>query len=79
MKSEAYATEIGITLKSIKNARKGTKNWTKTKNALRHTFIFLSAKSYIKKEPYGTVLIMHHFKLSFSTSVRTFNRYYCGR
>ncbi|MFV0085428.1 hypothetical protein ACNF31_13180, partial [Staphylococcus aureus] len=31
-KVEAYATEIGITLKSIKNARKELKNWTKTKN-----------------------------------------------
>ena len=30
-KGEAYATEIGITLKSIKNARKELKNWTKTK------------------------------------------------
>ncbi|MEJ7525623.1 aldehyde dehydrogenase, partial [Staphylococcus epidermidis] len=28
---EAYATEIGVLLKSIKIARKELKNWTKTK------------------------------------------------
>lgn len=59
-KVEAYATEIGITLKSIKNARKELKNWTKTKNVDTPLYLF-PTKSYIKKEPYGTVLIIAPF------------------
>ncbi|HDE4012103.1 TPA: aldehyde dehydrogenase [Staphylococcus aureus] len=63
-KVEAYATEIGITLKSIKNARKELKNWTKTKNVDTPLYIF-PTKSYIKKEPYGTVLIIAPFNYPF--------------
>ncbi|MGC3019441.1 aldehyde dehydrogenase [Staphylococcus aureus] len=63
-KVEAYATEIGITLKSIKNARKELKNWTKTKNVDTHLYLF-PTKSYIKKEPYGTVLIIAPFNYPF--------------
>ena len=57
---EAYATEIGITLKSIKTARKELKNWSKTKQVDTPLFMF-PAKSYIKQEPYGTVLIIGPF------------------
>ncbi|UDI77907.1 aldehyde dehydrogenase [Staphylococcus taiwanensis] len=57
---EAYATEIGITLKSIKSARKELKNWTKTKQVDTPLFMF-PAKSYIKPEPYGTILIIGPF------------------
>ncbi|WP_374188731.1 aldehyde dehydrogenase [Staphylococcus petrasii] len=57
---EAYATEIGILLKSIKMARKELKNWTKTKQVDTPLFMFPS-KSYIKPEPYGTVLIIGPF------------------
>ncbi|HDK8112037.1 TPA: aldehyde dehydrogenase [Staphylococcus aureus] len=63
-KVEAYATEIGITLKSIKNARKELKNWTKTKNVDTPLYSF-PTKSYIKKEPYGTVLIIAPFNYPF--------------
>lgn len=63
-KIEAYATEIGITLKSIKNARKELKNWTKTKNVDTPLYLF-PTKSYIKKEPYGTVLIIAPFNYPF--------------
>ncbi|HDK7823635.1 TPA: aldehyde dehydrogenase [Staphylococcus aureus] len=63
-KVEAYATEIGITLKSIKNARKEIKNWTKTKNVDTPLYLF-PTKSYIKKEPYGTVLIIAPFNYPF--------------
>ncbi|HDB4526318.1 TPA: aldehyde dehydrogenase [Staphylococcus aureus] len=63
-KVEAYATEIGITLKSIKNARKELKNWTKTKNIDTPLYLF-PTKSYIKKEPYGTVLIIAPFNYPF--------------
>ncbi|HDJ4969265.1 TPA: aldehyde dehydrogenase [Staphylococcus aureus] len=63
-KVEAYATEIGITLKSIKNARKELKNWTKTKNVDTPLYLF-PTKSCIKKEPYGTVLIIAPFNYPF--------------
>ncbi|HDH6160360.1 TPA: aldehyde dehydrogenase [Staphylococcus aureus] len=63
-KVEAYATEIGITLKSIKNTRKELKNWTKTKNVDTPLYLF-PTKSYIKKEPYGTVLIIAPFNYPF--------------
>lgn len=57
---EAYATEIGILLKSIKMARKELKNWSKTKQVDTPLFMFPS-KSYINPEPYGTVLIIGPF------------------
>src|SRR5699024_9811266 len=40
-KVETYATEIGYTLKSIKLARKELKNWSKTKQVIRHYICFL--------------------------------------
>ncbi|MGX0427545.1 acyl-CoA reductase-like NAD-dependent aldehyde dehydrogenase [Staphylococcus lugdunensis] len=54
---EAYATEIGIVLKSIKLALKELKSWTKTQQVDTPLFMF-PTKSYIMKEPYGTVLII---------------------
>ncbi|RUN46638.1 aldehyde dehydrogenase, partial [Staphylococcus epidermidis] len=59
-KVEAYATEIGILLKSIKLMRKELKNWSKTKQTDTPLYLF-PTKSYIKKEPYGTVLIIGPF------------------
>lgn len=51
-------------MKSIKNARKELKNWTKTKNVDTPLYLF-PTKSYIKKEPYGTVLIIAPFNYPF--------------
>ena len=59
-KVEAYATEIGMLLKSIKLMRKELKNWSKTKQTDTPLYLF-PTKSYIKKEPYGTVLIIGPF------------------
>ncbi|MGM0795356.1 aldehyde dehydrogenase [Staphylococcus cohnii] len=63
-KVEAYATEIGFTLKNIKSARKELKNWAKTKQINTPLFMF-PTKSYIMKEPYGTVLIIGPFNYPF--------------
>ncbi|AVL77833.1 MULTISPECIES: aldehyde dehydrogenase [Staphylococcus] len=63
-KVEAYATEIGFTLKNIKSARKELKNWSKTKQVNTPLFMF-PTKSYIMKEPYGTVLIIGPFNYPF--------------
>lgn len=59
-KVEAYATEIGMLLKGIKLMRKELKNWSKTKQTDTPLYLF-PTKSYIKKEPYGTVLIIGPF------------------
>ena len=59
-KVEAYATEIGMLLKSIKLMRKELKNWSKAKQTDTPLYLF-PTKSYIKKEPYGTVLIIGPF------------------
>lgn len=59
-KVEAYATEIGMLLKSIKLMRKELKNWSKIKQTDTPLYLF-PTKSYIKKEPYGTVLIIGPF------------------
>lgn len=63
-KVEAYATEIGFTLKSIKSARKELKNWAKRKQVNTPLYLF-PTKSYIMKEPYGTVLIIGPFNYPF--------------
>ncbi|MDQ6223057.1 aldehyde dehydrogenase, partial [Staphylococcus epidermidis] len=51
---------IGMLLKSIKLMRKELKNWSKTKQTDTPLYLF-PTKSYIKKEPYGTVLIIGPF------------------
>ncbi|OEK98764.1 aldehyde dehydrogenase [Staphylococcus succinus] len=63
-KVESYATEIGFTLKSLKTARKELKNWSKQKQVNTPIFMF-PTKSYIMKEPYGTVLIIGPFNYPF--------------
>lgn len=47
-------------MKSIKLMRKELKNWSKTKQTDTPLYLF-PTKSYIKKEPYGTVLIIGPF------------------
>lgn len=59
-KVEAYATEIGMVLKSISSARKEIHKWAKTKQVNTPLYLF-PAKSYIKREPLGTVLIIGPF------------------
>lgn len=63
-KVEAYATEIGYVLKSIKQARKEIKSWAKTQSVDTPLYLF-PTKSYIKPEPYGTVLIIGPFNYPF--------------
>lgn len=63
-KVEAYATEIGFTLKNIKTARKELKNWAKKKQVNTPLYMFPTT-SYIVKEPYGTVLIIGPFNYPF--------------
>jgi aldehyde dehydrogenase (NAD+) len=61
---EAYATEIGYTLQSIRYLRKNVKKWAKPRK-VKTPFYHAFTKSYIHKEPYGTVLIVGPFNYPF--------------
>lgn len=61
---EAYATEIGYTLSSIKLMRKSIEKWSK-KEAVDTPVHLFPAKSFIVKEPLGTVLIIGPFNYPF--------------
>ncbi len=61
---EAYATEIGITLKHIKKAQKALKKWMKTEK-VKTPFYHVLTKSYIQPEPLGQVLIIGPYNYPF--------------
>lgn len=63
-KVEAYATEIGFVKKELSYIIKELKNWAKTKSVTTPMIQF-PAKSFIKYEPYGTVLIIGPFNYPF--------------
>lgn len=63
-KVEAYATEIGFVIKELSYIIKELKNWAKTKSVTTPMMQF-PAKSFIKYEPYGTVLIIGPFNYPF--------------
>ncbi len=54
---EAYATEIGFTLHSIRYVLKHLKHWMRPKKK-KTPFYMFGTKSYIMPEPYGQVLII---------------------
>ncbi|SFA81422.1 MULTISPECIES: aldehyde dehydrogenase [unclassified Bacillus (in: firmicutes)] len=61
---EAYGTEIGFTLDSLRYMLKNLKHWMKPEKVKTPLHQF-PAKSYIMKEPYGTVLIIGPFNYPF--------------
>ncbi|MCE4050294.1 aldehyde dehydrogenase [Bacillus sp. Au-Bac7] len=61
---ESYATEIGFVLQSITYTIKNLSKWTKIKKVSSPIALF-PAKSYIRHEPYGTVLIIGPFNYPF--------------
>ncbi len=61
---EAYATEIGYTLQSIRYMRKHLGKWARPKKVAT-PFYHLFTRSYLYKEPYGTVLIIGPFNYPF--------------
>lgn len=63
-KVEAYATEIGFVKKELSYIIKELKNWAKIKSVTTPMMQF-PAKSFIKYEPYGTVLIIGPFNYPF--------------
>lgn len=61
---EAYSTEIGFTLDSIRYTTKNLKKWSKIKK-VKTPLHQIPSKSYIMYEPYGTVLIIGPFNYPF--------------
>ncbi|WP_434784385.1 aldehyde dehydrogenase family protein [Paenibacillus terrae] len=61
---EAYTTEIGFTLDSIRYMTKHLKKWMKPQRVKTPIYHPLT-KSYMYKEPYGTVLIVGPFNYPF--------------
>lgn len=65
---EAYATEIGITLKSISHAAKNLQYWAADQTAATPLYM-QPGSSKIVQEPYGSVLIMSPFNYPFQLAV----------
>ncbi|MGG0300853.1 aldehyde dehydrogenase [Bacillus albus] len=61
---EVYVTEVGIVLDSINNTIKNLKKWMKPEK-VKTPFRLWPAKSFIMKEPYGTVLIIGPYNYPF--------------
>ncbi|MBE6011763.1 MAG: aldehyde dehydrogenase [Lachnospiraceae bacterium] len=59
-KFEAYTTEIGFIYKSIRHMIKNLQQWSKPEKVKTPVYL-MPSKSYIIKEPYGTVLIIGPF------------------
>lgn len=61
---EAYTTEIGIVYDSISNMIKSLPKWAK-RQKVSTPFTLFGSKSYIYKEPFGSVLIIGPFNYPF--------------
>ncbi len=61
---EAYATEVGYTLNSIKHTRKSLNKWAKKQSVDTPLFLF-PTKSFVISEPLGTVFIIGPFNYPF--------------
>src|SRR5690606_35278114 len=61
---EAYTTEIGYTLNSIRHTMKHLRKWAKPQK-VKTPFYHIGYRGYMYKEPYGTVLIIGPFNYPF--------------
>lgn len=58
--NEGFMTEVGFVYKSIQSAIKNLKQWMEPKRVKTPSYM-MPAKSYIRPEPYGSVLIIGPF------------------
>ena len=61
---EAYMTEVGMTLAELRYTKKNLKQWMRDKR-VKTPLAQVPAKSYVKSEPYGVVLIMSPWNYPF--------------
>ncbi len=66
--TEGYLTEIGIVMNDIKEAIDNTRKWSKNKHVPTPLF-HAKAHSYIKSDPYGTVLLIAPWNYPFQLAV----------
>lgn len=66
---ESYMTEIGMVLSDLSFIKKNIKKWSKEKRVLTPISQF-HAKSFVKKEPYGVVLIISPWNYPFLLSIQ---------
>lgn len=67
-KEEAYLTEVSVVISEIKFAIKNLEKWAAPKKARTPLKLF-PGKSYILKDPYGTVLIMAPWNYPFQLAM----------
>lgn len=67
-KQESYMTEIGIVLEAIENAIRHLDKWSRPARKKTPLYLFPS-RSYIIKEPYGTVLIISPWNYPFGLAL----------
>lgn len=65
---EGYITEVSLIYEEINIALKKLRSWSKNKRAKSPLALF-PAKSYVKYEPYGTVLIIGPFNYPFQLNL----------
>lgn len=65
---EGYTTEVSLVYEEINVALKKLRSWSKNKRAKSPLALF-PAKSYVKYEPYGTVLIIGPFNYPFQLNL----------
>lgn len=61
---ETYMTEVGMTLSELRYVKKNLRQWVREKK-VKTPLAQFPAKSYIKSEPYGVVLIMSPWNYPF--------------
>ncbi|QVK19590.1 aldehyde dehydrogenase [Mycoplasmatota bacterium] len=67
-KFEAYETEIGVVIQEINYTIKHLKKWSKNRKVKTNLMNF-KAKSYIKKSPYGSALIIAPWNYPFQLAL----------
>jgi aldehyde dehydrogenase (NAD+) len=65
---EGYATEVGLILDEIRNAKKNLKKWMKPKR-VKTDLVNFGAKSYIYHEPFGVSLIISPWNYPFQLAI----------
>ena len=63
-RQESYSSEIGFVLSEITHTQKHLKKWMKPDKVKSPMSVF-SSKSYVMKQPYGSVLIIGPFNYPF--------------
>ena len=70
-RTEGYATEVGIVLNELRNAIRNVSKWTR-KKSVPTALLHFPSRSYVIKEPIGSVLIMSPWNYPFQLTMVPF-------